>query len=89
MCTLKISRYAADYRHLIAYEMNAHGWKKRLRLEGVGGGAHLKNCYCQAGGGGVQFSYVIILGGVSFDTPHFSVALKNGREPFSDFADSS
>ena len=27
----------ADYRHLIAYDINAQGWKKRLGLEGVGG----------------------------------------------------
>ena len=32
-CTFKISRYA-DYRYLVAYEINAQGWKKRLGLEG-------------------------------------------------------
>ena len=71
-CTLKISCYTANYRHLIVYEINAQGWKKRLSLEGVGmgGGVHFKTCYCQEGGG-VQFSYVIILVGYSFDTPHF------------------
>ena len=37
-CTFKISRYAAYYRYLIAYEINAQGWKKRLGVEGVGGG---------------------------------------------------
>ena len=71
-CTFKISCYTANYRHLIAYEINAQGWKKRLSLEGVGmvwGGVHFKICYCQEGG--VQFSYVIILVGYSFDTPHF------------------
>ena len=52
----------------VAYEINVQGWKKRLGLEGVGGGAGegggvlFKNCYCQAGGG-VQFSCVIFLGG--------------------------
>ena len=66
-CTFKISRYAVNYRHLVAYEINAQGWKKRLSLGG--GGVHFKNCYCQ---GGVQLSYVIILAGYSFDTPHFS-----------------
>ena len=35
-CTFKISCYTANYRHLIAYEINAQGWKKRLSLEGVG-----------------------------------------------------
>ena len=33
---------------------------------------NFKNCYCQGRGGGVQFSYVVILVGYSFDTPHFS-----------------
>ena len=32
-CTFKISRYA-DYRYLVAHEINAQGWKKRLCLEG-------------------------------------------------------
>ena len=45
-CTFKISRYAADYRYLVAYEINAQGWKKRLGLEGVAGGV---------GGGGGAF----------------------------------
>ena len=64
-CTFKISPYSADYQYLIAYEIIAQGWKKRLGLEGVGGeGVHFKNCYCQVGGGGkIQFSYVIIFGG--------------------------
>ena len=69
-CTFKISRYTANYRHLIAYEINAQGWKKRLSLEGVGGG-----------GGGVQFSYVIILVGYSFDTPHFYTFLNPPPPP--------
>ena len=38
VCTFKISRYAANYLYLIAYEINAQRWKKRLGLEGVGGG---------------------------------------------------
>ena len=51
----------ADYRHLIAYDINAQGWKKRLGLEGVGGWeggggeVHFKNCYCQGRGGGYNF----------------------------------
>ena len=32
-CTSKISRYA-DYRYLVAHEINAQGWKKRPCLEG-------------------------------------------------------
>ena len=41
----------ADYRYLIAYEINAQGWKKRLGLEGVRER-------------GLQFSYAItFLGG--------------------------
>ena len=52
---------SSSYRYLVAYEINAQGWKKRLGLEGVGGGGvHFKNGYCQ---GGVQFLYVIIWGG--------------------------
>ena len=41
----------------VAYEINVQGWKKRLGLEGVGGGAGVlfKNCYCKAGGGGTIF----------------------------------
>ena len=30
---------SSSYRYLVAYEINAQGWKKRLGLEGVGGGA--------------------------------------------------
>ena len=53
----------------VAYEINVQGWKKRLGLEGVGGGAGevggggvlFKNCYCKAGEG-VQFSCVIFWG---------------------------
>ena len=41
------------------------------------GGVHFKNCYCQ-GGGGVQFLYVIIWEGYSFDTPRIS---ENPRRP--------
>ena len=40
----------------VAYEINVQGWKKRLGLEGVAGGAAeavlFKSCYCQGGGGG-------------------------------------
>ena len=59
----------------MAYEINTQGWKKRLSLEGVGmvwgaggGGYILKFVIVKRG---VQFSYVIILVGYSFDTPHF------------------
>ena len=47
--TFKISLYPTDYRYLVAYEIIAQGWKKRLCLEGVGGGeggVHFKNYYC-------------------------------------------
>ena len=61
VCTFKISCYAADYRYLIAYEINAQGWK-RLGLEGVGGGRGciLKIVISKWGVGGIQFSYVMI-----------------------------
>ena len=74
-CTFKISCYTANYRHLIAYEINAQGWKKRLSLEGVGmvwgggGGYILKFVIVKRGGtificnyfGGVQFWYTTLL----------------------------
>ena len=68
-CTF--SRYANNYRYIIPYEINAQWWRRDLVQKGLeegggGGGGHFKNRYCQ-GGGGVQFSYVIILGrGVNF-----------------------
>ena len=67
-CTFKISRYAADYRYLIAYENNAQGWKERLGLEGVGGVGRYIFKIVIAKGGGVQFSFVIFFsgGGVKF-----------------------
>ena len=34
-CTFKISRYAADYQYLIAFEIAAQGWRE-------GGGGTLK-----------------------------------------------
>ena len=41
---------SSSYRYLVAYEINAQGWKKRLGLEGVGGeGVHFQNCYCRGG----------------------------------------
>ena len=52
----------------VAYEINVQGWKKRLGLEGVGGGAgggggcFLKIVIAKRGEG-VQFSCVIFLGG--------------------------
>ena len=36
VCTFKISRYAANYQYLFAYEINAQGWKKRLGLVELG-----------------------------------------------------
>ena len=33
VCTFKISHYAVDYRYLVAYKINAQGWKKRLVLD--------------------------------------------------------
>ena len=39
--SFEITRYVADYRYLIAYEINAQGWKNRRGLEGVGGGCIL------------------------------------------------
>ena len=67
----------ADYRYLIAYEINAQGWKKRLGLDGIGGGECIFKIaiYCQEV---VQLSLVIIFAGESFDTPHFS---ENPRSP--------
>ena len=60
-CLRRANFTSPAYRYLVAYEINALGWKKRLGLEGVGGGGvHFKNCYCQAG---VQFLYVIIFWG--------------------------
>ena len=51
-----MSRYAADYRYLIAYEINPQGWRKRPGLEGVGGGGvHLIMVivfFLERGGGG-------------------------------------
>ena len=72
----------ADYRYLIAYEINAQGWKKRLGLDGIGGGGCIFKIaiYYQEG---VQLSLVIIFGwGGSFDTPHFS---ENPRPPLGFF----
>ena len=60
---------------LLAYEINAQGWKKRLGLDGVGG---------WGGGGGCIYKIVITKGGTiflcnylggSFDTPNFSEPL--------------
>ena len=56
-CTFKISCYTANYRHLIAYEINAQGWKKRLSLEGVGkgGGGYILKFVIVKRGGGYNF----------------------------------
>ena len=74
--TFKISRYPIDYRYLVAYEIIAQGWKKRLGLEGGwrwgGGGGGILKIIIFFLGGGVQFSSVMIFGGLSFNTPHFS-----------------
>ena len=45
---------SSSYRYLVAYEINAQGWKKRLGLEGVGGG------------GGCISKMVIARGGYNF-----------------------
>ena len=64
MCTFKISCYAANYRYLVAYEINARGWKKRLGLEGVGeGGGGLKIVIAR---GGDTIFICNYLGGVKF-----------------------
>ena len=60
---IQISRYA-DYLYLIAYEINAHGWKKRLGLEGVWAGE--AGCILKiviARGGGYNFHMYFSFGG--------------------------
>ena len=47
--SFEISRYVADYRYLIAYEINTQGWKNRRGLEGVGGGCILKIAIAKGG----------------------------------------
>ena len=51
----------------VAYEINVQGWKKRLGLEGVGGGAGGGGCFLKIviakRGEGVQFSCVIFFWG--------------------------
>ena len=75
-CTFKVSRYAANNRCLIAYEINAQGWKKRLGPEGVGGGGFgciwkiviakgvegdtIFICNYFRGGGRVKFWYITL-----------------------------
>ena len=62
---IQISRYA-DYLYLIAYEINAHGWKKRLGLEGVWAGEAgciLKIVIARGGGGGYNFHMYFSFGG--------------------------
>ena len=50
----------ADFRYLIAYEINAQGWKERLGLEGVEGwGGAFSKLLLPRRGGGVQFSFVV------------------------------
>ena len=64
-CTFKISCYTANYRLLIAYEINAQGWKKRLSLEGVG-------MVWGTGGGGYILKFVIVKrGGTIFICNYF------------------
>ena len=55
----------ADYRYLIAYEINAQGWKKRLGLDGIGGGGCIFKIaiYCQ---GGTTFIGNYFFGGGKF-----------------------
>ena len=45
---------------------------RTLGLGKVGVGGTFQKLLSPRGGGGVQFSYEIILGGYSFHTPHFS-----------------
>ena len=52
---------SSSYRYLVAYELNAQGWKKRLGLEGVGG---------WGGGGGIS-KMVIARGGTIFICNYF------------------
>ena len=54
-CTFTISRYAADYQYLVAYEIIAPGWKKRFGLEGVGGRGGILKIIIAKGGGGTIF----------------------------------
>ena len=60
---IQISRYA-DYLYLIAYEINAHGWKKRLGLEGVWAGEAgcILKIVIARGGGGTIFICIFLLG---------------------------
>ena len=58
--SFKISCCAADYWHLIAYEINTQGWKKRLGLEGVRGG-----------GGGAFWKLLLPRGGTIFICNYF------------------
>ena len=41
---------SSSYRYLVAYEINAQGWKKRLGLEGVGGGGCISKMVIARGG---------------------------------------
>ena len=41
---------SSSYRYLVAYEINAQGWKKRLGLEGVGGGGAFQKWLLPGGG---------------------------------------
>ena len=61
---IQISRYA-DYLYLIAYEINAHGWKKRLGLEGVWAGEAgcILKIVIARGGGGYNFHMYFSFGG--------------------------
>ena len=58
----------------VAYEINVQGWKKRLGLEGVAGGAAeavlFKSCYCQGGGGGTIVMCHFLGGGGKFLIRH-------------------
>ena len=69
--TFKISHYTAFYRYLIADEINAQEWKKKLGLEGVreggggGGGVHFQNCFDQ-GGYNFHMQFFFLGGGGKF-----------------------
>ena len=61
-----MSRYAADYRYLIAYEISPQGWRKRPGLGGVeegGGGVHLIMLMFFGGGTLVICNYHFFWGG--------------------------
>ena len=65
-CLRRANFTSPAYRYLVAYEINALGWKKRLGLEGVGGegGCILKIVIAKGGGGGTIFICNYFSGGM-------------------------